>query len=136
MREIHWHTTSDEWTYFIKGQGRATLFTAPDKATTFDYMGGDVGYFPQSNSHYIENTGDEDLVFVEVLQAPLFTGMFNSIFCRWVDWLTSDFSDMALGQWIASTPRQIVADTLKLSDSTLDQLKSDKQLVVAGSAEN
>lgn len=79
MREIHWHPTSDEWTYFIKGQGRATLFSPPDKATTFDYMSGDVGYFPQSHSHYIENTGDEDLVFVEVLRAPRFTGMYDSV---------------------------------------------------------
>jgi Thermophilic glucose-6-phosphate isomerase and related metalloenzymes len=76
MREIHWHPTSDEWTFFISGRGRATLFTAPNAATTFDYAGGDVGYFPKSNSHYIENTGDEDLVFVEVLQAPEFTGIF------------------------------------------------------------
>jgi oxalate decarboxylase family bicupin protein len=74
MREIHWHPSSDEWTFFIQGQGRATLFTAPAYATTFDYRAGDVGYFPQSNSHYIENTGDEDLMFVEVLKAPQFTG--------------------------------------------------------------
>jgi oxalate decarboxylase family bicupin protein len=74
MREIHWHPTSDEWTFFIKGQGRATLFTAPNAATTFDYRAGDVGYFPKSNSHYIENTGDEELMFLEVLQAPQFTG--------------------------------------------------------------
>ncbi|OQD70336.1 hypothetical protein PENDEC_c024G02496 [Penicillium decumbens] len=114
MREIHWHPTSDEWTFFVKGQGRATLFTAPEDATTFDYRAGDIAYFPQSNSHYIENTGDEDLIFVEVLKAPQFT-------------------DMALGQWIASTPRQIVADTLKLSESTLSQLKTEKQYVVAGS---
>ncbi|KAJ5118034.1 hypothetical protein N7526_011057 [Penicillium atrosanguineum] len=114
MREIHWHPTSDEWTFFIQGQGRATLFTAPNAATTFDYRAGDIAYFPQSNSHYIENTGDEDLMFVEVLQA-------------------SQFTDMALGQWIASTPRQIVKDTLKLSDSTLASLKTEKQYVVAGS---
>jgi oxalate decarboxylase family bicupin protein len=113
MREIHWHPTSDEWTFFISGQGRATLFTAPDAATTFDYAGGDVGYFPKSNSHYIENTGDEDLVFLEVLQAP-------------------EFTDMALGQWIASTPRQIVADTLNLSDDMLNSMKTEKQFVVAG----
>lgn len=77
LREIHWHTTSDEWTFFISGQGRGTLFTAPDVATTFDFAGGDVGYFPKSNSHYVENTGDEDLVFVEVLLAPQFTGMLT-----------------------------------------------------------
>ncbi|KAJ5581119.1 hypothetical protein N7450_007420 [Penicillium hetheringtonii] len=115
MREIHWHPSSDEWTFFISGQGRATLFTAPDAATTFDYMAGDVGYFPQSNSHYIENTGEEDLVFLEVLQATQFT-------------------DIALGQWIASTPKQIISDTLKLSDSTLSKLKTEKQYVVAGSS--
>ncbi|KAJ5818849.1 hypothetical protein N7474_004440 [Penicillium riverlandense] len=117
MREIHWHPSSDEWTFFIKGQGRATLFTAPDQATTFDYRAGDVGYFPQSNSHYIENTGDEDLMFLEVLQAPQFT-------------------DMALGQWIASTPKQIVADTLNLSEETLSKLKTEKQYVVAGTTDN
>lgn len=78
MREIHWHPSSDEWTFFIRGQGRATLFTAPSTATTFDYHAGDVGYFPQSDSHYIENTGDEELVFLEVLQADKFTGMSYS----------------------------------------------------------
>ncbi|KAG0154621.1 hypothetical protein PDIDSM_189 [Penicillium digitatum] len=102
MREIHWHPTSDEWTFFISGQGRATLFTAPNAANTFDFAAGDVGYFPKSNSHYVENTGDEDLVFLEVLQAP-------------------EFSDIALGQWIASTPKQIVADTLNLNGHTQPQ---------------
>jgi hypothetical protein len=41
---------------------------------------------------------------------------------------------MALGQWIASTPKQIVADTLNLSEDTLDNLKSEKQFVVAGTS--
>ncbi|PYH48075.1 putative oxalate decarboxylase [Aspergillus saccharolyticus JOP 1030-1] len=116
LREIHWHPTSDEWTFFIQGQGRATLFTAPSTATTFDYRAGDVGYFPQSNSHYIENTGEEDLIFVEVLQAD-------------------QFSDVSLGQWIGSTPKQIVADTLRLPQSALDRLKTEKMYVVAGSNE-
>ncbi|KAJ5336071.1 hypothetical protein MYU51_009515 [Penicillium brevicompactum] len=115
MREVHWHPASDEWTFFISGQGRATLFTAPNAATTFDYTAGDVGYFPKSNSHYIENTGDQDLVFVEVLQASMFT-------------------DVALGQWIASTPKQIIADTLNLDDDTLSKLKTEKQYVVAGNS--
>ncbi|GCB27764.1 oxalate decarboxylase OxdC [Aspergillus awamori] len=116
MREIHWHPSSDEWTFFISGKARATLFTAPSTATTFDYRPGDVGYFPQSNSHYIENTGDEDLVFLEVLQ-------------------TDEFTDISLGQWIGSTPKQIVADTLHLPQSALDRLKTEKMYVVAGSNE-
>jgi hypothetical protein len=47
--------------------------------------------------------------------------------------VTNCLLDMALGQWIASTPRQIVKDTLNLSDKTLASLKTDKQYVVAGS---
>jgi oxalate decarboxylase/phosphoglucose isomerase-like protein (cupin superfamily) len=90
MREIHWHPTSDEWTFFIKGQGRATLFTAPNAATTFDYRAGDVGYFPKSNSHYIENTGDEELTFLEVLQAPQFTGLYLEVLSPIVDRFAND----------------------------------------------
>lgn len=77
MREIHWHPSSDEWTFFISGKGRGTLFTPPNTATTFDYLEGDVAYFPKSNNHYIENTGSEDLVFLEVLQADHFSGEFS-----------------------------------------------------------
>lgn len=113
LREIHWHPSSDEWTFFLRGKGRATLFDAPDVATTFDYQAGDVAYFPQSNSHYIENVGDEELVVLEVLQADRFT-------------------DISLGQWIGSTPKQIVADTLKLPESALSKLKTEKQFVVPG----
>ena len=40
--------------------------------------------------------------------------------------------DISLGQWIGSTPRQIVADTLNLNEDTLDKLKSEKQYVVSG----
>ncbi|KAL4787009.1 RmlC-like cupin domain-containing protein [Aspergillus varians] len=115
MREIHWHPTSDEWSFFISGQGRATLLEAPSTATTFDFHAGDVGYFPKSHSHYVENTGDVDLVFLEVLQAD-------------------HFSDVALGQWLGSTSKQIVGDTVNLPDSALDQLKSEKQFVVAGTS--
>ncbi|KAH8692105.1 putative oxalate decarboxylase [Talaromyces proteolyticus] len=111
LREIHWHPTSDEWTFFIQGQGRATLFTPPSDATTFDFMAGDVGYFPKSNSHYVENTGNEDLVFLEVLQAD-------------------HFSDVSLAQWVGSTSKQIVQDTLKLSNETLSQLSTEKKTVV------
>ncbi|KAK7522293.1 putative oxalate decarboxylase [Phyllosticta citriasiana] len=75
MREIHWHPASDEWSFFIAGTARATLFKPPKTATTFDYHAGDVGYFPQSESHYIQNVGEDDVVLLEVLQADHFAGM-------------------------------------------------------------
>ena len=48
MRELHWHTTSDEWNFIIAGQGRLTVFVAPDSSRTFDFQAGDVGYVPLS----------------------------------------------------------------------------------------
>ena len=40
MRELHWHTTSDEWDYIISGQGRLTAYVAPSSSRTFDFQAG------------------------------------------------------------------------------------------------
>lgn len=74
MREIHWHPTSDEWNFFIAGNARITVFSAPASSRTFDFAEGDVGYVPFPDSHYIENTGDVDVVYLEVLQSPHYSG--------------------------------------------------------------
>ena len=72
MRELHWHTTSDEWNYIISGQGRLTIYVAPEASRTFDFQAGDVGYIPVTSAHYLENTGDEDLVYVGKSPCALF----------------------------------------------------------------
>jgi oxalate decarboxylase family bicupin protein len=74
MRELHWHTTSDEWSFFISGQGRLTVYMAPDSSQTFDFQAGDVGYVPVPNAHYIENTGTEDLVYLGKSKDPSVDG--------------------------------------------------------------
>ncbi|CRG91686.1 hypothetical protein PISL3812_08737 [Talaromyces islandicus] len=132
LREIHWHPTSDEWTFFIQGQGRATVFTPPSDATTFDFMSGDVGYFPQSNSHYIENTGREELIFLEVLQADHFSGGSSLLFELNPKPRTNfdALKDVSLAQWVGSTSKQIIQDTLNLSNETLSKLSTEKKTVV------
>ncbi|KAH6674450.1 RmlC-like cupin domain-containing protein [Halenospora varia] len=113
MREIHWHLTSDEWNYFLQGSARITVYLAPTSARTFDYTAGDVGYIPASNSHYIENTGTEDVIFLEVLQQAKFT-------------------DISVAQWLALTPRQVVQDTLRLEKGVLDGLPREKTYLKPG----
>ncbi|KAI2643197.1 Bicupin, oxalate decarboxylase/oxidase [Xylaria nigripes] len=113
MREVHWHTTSDEWSYFLQGSARITVFKAPSSSRTFDFTAGGVGYIPQAQGHYVENTGTEDVIFLEVLQAK-------------------KFSDISASQWLALTPRQVVKDTLNLSDKVLDGLPKDKTLIKPG----
>ncbi|KAJ4344334.1 hypothetical protein N0V95_006125 [Ascochyta clinopodiicola] len=113
MREMHWHTTSDEWTYFIQGSARLTVYQAPASSRTFDFTAGDVGYVPVPNAHYLENTGNETLIFLEVLQAK-------------------EYSDISVNQWLGLTPKQIVKDHLKVSDGFLATLKKDKPIIVQG----
>src|SRR5260370_16265733 len=74
MRELHWHPNADEWQYYISGRGRMSVFS-PGKARTFDYQGGDVGYVPFAFGHYVQNTGDEPLVFLEMFRSPRFADL-------------------------------------------------------------
>ncbi|KAF2847420.1 Bicupin, oxalate decarboxylase/oxidase [Plenodomus tracheiphilus IPT5] len=113
MREVHWHTTSDEWTYFLAGTARLTVYEAPSASRTFDFSAGDVGYVPVPNAHYLENTGNETLVFLEVLQA-------------------SQYSDISVNQWLGLTPKQIVKDHLNVGDAFLDTLRKTEEFVVKG----
>lgn len=113
MREIHWHTTSPEWNYFLQGSARVTVFKAPEAARTFDFTAGSVGYIPQAASHYVENTGDEDVIFLEVLQAPV-------------------FSDISAAQWLALTPKEVVQDHLKLAEGVWESLPREKQFMKTG----
>ncbi|POS72015.1 oxalate decarboxylase [Diaporthe helianthi] len=113
MREIHWHTTSPEWNYFLQGSARITVFKAPEAARTFDFTAGGVGYIPQAASHYVENTGSEDVIFLEVLQAP-------------------KFSDVSAAQWLALTPKQVVEDHLDVPEGFWESLPKEKEYIKQG----
>ncbi|KAF2702667.1 Bicupin, oxalate decarboxylase/oxidase [Pleomassaria siparia CBS 279.74] len=113
MREMHWHTVSDEWTYFLQGNARLTVYSAPASSRTFDFSAGDVGYVPVPNAHYLENTGTETLMFLEVLQA-------------------SKYSDISVNQWLGLTAKQVVKDHLNVDDAFLATLPKVKTYVVPG----
>jgi oxalate decarboxylase len=106
MRELHWHPNTDEWQYYVSGHARMTVFASGGKARTFDFQAGDVGYVPFAMGHYVENTGNEPLRFLE---------MFRS----------SYFADISLNQWL-------VQDHLNLDGPTLAALSKDKPVLVAG----
>jgi oxalate decarboxylase len=111
LRELHWHPNTDEWQYYIAGRGRMSVFASGGKARTFDYRAGDVGYVPFAMGHYIENTGDEPLRFLE---------MFRS----------DHFADVSLNQWMALTPPELVQAHLNLEEQTMAALSKNKPVVV------
>lgn len=108
IRELHWHPNTDEWQYYIEGEGRMTVFAAEGHARTFDYQAGDVGYVPFAMGHYVQNTGDTPLRFLE---------MFRS----------DHFADISLNQWMALTPPNFVKEHLHLDDQFIETaLHKDK----------
>ena len=110
LRELHWHPNADEWQYYISGKGRMTVFIAATDARTMDFQEGDVGYVLQSNPHYVENTGDVDLVFLE---------MFKS----------DHYEDISLAEWMAHTPRLLMDQHLGVGESMLEAI-SKKEVVI------
>ncbi|WP_346244001.1 oxalate decarboxylase family bicupin [Shouchella clausii] len=111
MREMHWHPNNDEWQYYLTGQARMTVFTGNGVARTFDYRAGDVGYVPFATGHYIQNTGDESVWFLE---------MFKS----------DRFEDVSLNQWLALTPTELVQHNINVDSKFTDQLRKEKWPVV------
>ena len=51
------------------GQARVTLFAGQSNARTFDYQGGDIAYVPTPYGHYVENTGNTTLRFLEIFNS-------------------------------------------------------------------
>jgi len=111
MRELHWHPNASEWQFYISGKARMTVFTAVGNARTMDYNANDVGYIPAVAGHYIENTGDSDLVFLELFAA-------------------SEFQDVSLNNWLRRLPSGIVAQHLNLDVTEIKQIPPDKEEVI------
>ncbi len=110
LRELHWHPNADEWQYYVKGKGRMTVFAAGGLARTMDFEGGDVGYIDISMPHYIENTGDEDLVFIEVFPTPF-------------------YEDISLAEWLAHTPARLVDEHIQVGEDFLAKIAKKEAVI-------
>lgn len=111
IRELHWHQNADEWMYFRSGKGRMTIFATGGRARTMDFQAGDVGYVQKTLPHYIENTGDTDLKFLE---------MFKS----------SMYQDLALSEWLAHTPPELVMAHLNIDKATYAAIPKTEGVVL------
>jgi oxalate decarboxylase len=111
IRELHWHPNADEWQYFIGGQGKMTVFATGGRARTMDFQAGDVGYIQKTLPHYIENTGNTDLVFLE---------MFKSNY----------YQDFSLSEWLAHTPPELVMAHLSIDKPTFDAIPKNGGVVM------
>lgn len=113
LRELHWHPNSSEWQYYLAGSGRMTMFASSGKARTMNFYANDVGFVPAVAGHYIENTGDTDLIFLEIFKA-------------------SRFEDFSLNNWIRRVPPEMAKAHLNLNDQQLKAIPEEKLEIIAG----
>ena len=111
MREMHWHPNADEWQYYIKGAAQMTVVGAGPKAVTTNFTPGDVGYIKRSNGHYVKNTGDTDLVFLEVFKA-------------------GSYQNISLSDWLSHTPPAMVAAHFNMSPQDVARIPNNVPDVV------
>ena len=111
MREMHWHPNVSEWQYWMKGNGRMTVVTTGAAARTMDFHANDVGYVPSMSGHCIENTGSEDLVFLELFKS-------------------SRYQDISLNEWISRMPDKMAQAHLKLPLSTIREAPQQKSVLL------
>jgi oxalate decarboxylase len=111
MREMHWHPNASEWQYYIAGKGRMTVFFPVDNARTMDFNANDVGYVPSNAPHYIENTGDTDLVFLETFA-------------------TDAFMDVSLNQWLRRVPSEMLKAHLNIDRQQALTIPAEKLAVI------
>lgn len=111
LRELHWHPNEDEWQYYVSGKGRMTVFAAGGRARTMDFEEGDVGYIDKSAPHYVENTGETDLIFIEVFPTPY-------------------YEDISLAEWLAHTPSRLVDQHIAVGEEMLRGIAKGKRIIV------
>jgi oxalate decarboxylase len=112
MRELHWHPQASEWQYYIQGEAKMTVFASSGKARTMDFKANDVGFIPAVAGHYIENTGSEDLIFLETFKS-------------------SYYADFSLNQWIRRLPQQMAHEHLKLDTDELKQIPDKNNAILS-----
>jgi oxalate decarboxylase len=112
IRELHWHPTGSEWQFYLSGKGRMTVFVSPREARTMDFNPNDVGFVPTMAGHFIENTGDTDLVFLEILR-------------------TDRFVDFSLNNWMRHLPPEMVASHLNIDPELIQRIPEKKLVVIA-----
>ena len=100
VREMHWHREA-EWSYMLKGNARITSVDQEGRTFQEDVEEGDIWYFPAGIPHSIQGLGPDGCEFLLVFDDGNFTE--NSTF--------------QLTDWLAHTPKEIIAKNFGLPES-------------------
>ncbi|HEX4588827.1 MAG TPA: cupin domain-containing protein [Gemmataceae bacterium] len=116
MRELHWHATAAEWAFVTKGRVRTTVLSPGGYRETNDFDPGDVWYFPRGHGHMLECLGDEPCHFILIFDNGYF----------------SEFGTFSISDWIAQTPKPLLAKNFRLPESTFDSFPTKEVYFAQG----
>jgi oxalate decarboxylase len=117
MRELHWHATAAEWAFVNKGRVRTTVLGPGGFSETNDFQTGDLWYFPRGYGHMLECLGDEPCHFILIFDNGYF----------------SEFGTFSISDWIAHTPKELLAKNFGLPASTFSTFPKKEVYFAEGS---
>ena len=122
VRELHWHTAA-EWAIMLYGNARITGLDADGRSFVDDVGEGDLWYFPTGIPHSIQGLGPDGCEFLLVFDDGNF----------------SEYETVLLTDWMAHTPRKILAKNFGVSEQAMQKMvRREKfifQAAVPGSLE-
>jgi oxalate decarboxylase len=118
LRELHWHANAAEWAYVIEGSVRVSVIDPKGRLEILDFGPGDVWYFPRGHAHSIQGLGpgSSDAKFLLVFDNGYF----------------SEFATFSLTDWLAQTPKELVAKNLNVPASDLRDLPNKEVYIAMG----
>jgi oxalate decarboxylase len=105
VRELHWHTAA-EWAYMLKGRARITAIDQDSRAFQDDVGEGDLWYFPAGIPHSIQGLEPDGCEFLLVFDDGNF----------------SEEATFLLSDWLAHTPKEILAKNFGVPESAFDRI--------------
>jgi oxalate decarboxylase len=122
IRELHWHTAA-EWAFMLYGTARITCIDADGKSFVTDVKENDLWFFPPGIPHSIQGLAPDGCEFLLVFDDGNF----------------SEYETVLLSDWMAHTPRDVVAKNFGVSQKALANLPKKElfifQAAVPGSLE-
>lgn len=117
VREMHWHKEA-EWAYMIKGRARITAVDQDGRTFADDVGEGDLWYFPSGIPHSIQG-----------LEGPEDGCEFLLVFD---DGGFSEDSTFLITDWLAHTPRDVLAKNFGLPENAFDGIPQKELYIFPG----
>ncbi|KAJ0124395.1 oxalate decarboxylase oxdc [Diaporthe amygdali] len=116
IRELHWHKEA-EWAYVLDGSVRVTALDYEGGNFIEDLEKGDLWYFPSGVPHSLQGLSPNGTEFLLVFDDGRF----------------SEESTFILTDWLAHTPKSVVAENFHLAPEVFAHLPAGEKYIFQGS---